>query len=92
MESPIMLIVIVLSSITIGTGESQQPETYFTRVQTLDLCYEVSGSFLARPQLLDNRVIIGTACVDASGTSTMSQLQDFSVENAIRSKINSRKY
>lgn len=92
MESSIMLIVIVLSSITVGTGEVQKPETYFIRGQTLDSCYKSAKLLTDKPYLVGNRTVIGTVCIDASGTSGMSQLQDFSVEDAIKSKINKRKY
>jgi hypothetical protein len=87
-----MLIIIVLSSITVGTGETQRPETYFIRGQTLDSCYKSAKLLTDKPQLIGNRTVIGTVCIDASGTSEMSQLKDFSIENEIRSKINNRKY
>jgi hypothetical protein len=92
MESSIMLIVIVLTSIMTGTGETQHPETYFIRGQTLDSCYKSAKLLTDKPYLIGNRTVIGTVCIDASGTSGMSQLKDFSIENEIQSKINKRSY
>lgn len=92
MPSSIMLIVIVLSSITVGTGETQRPDTYFIRGQTLDSCYKAAKLLTDKPRLIGNRTVIGTVCIDASGTSEMSQIKDFSIENEIRLKIGKRKY
>lgn len=89
-----MLIVIILTCIATGTSEVQKPEIYFTRVKSMEDCVKGSSLFPARTMLSRDktRIIVGTVCTKATGTSEMEQYQNFSIEDMIQSKINKREY